>query len=149
METYTLIYYEGLMGIFFQWLYNGLVKDIIKAYPHIKVERRHWLSKEMVNNPYAIVIGHSLGANAANRNTFKCKVLFTLDCRDGFHGEYKSNLNKLGRGLHFNYYQKSLGLPGYPIDGAINERVESSHLGIVKHPVVYNGVMEVIDRAMK
>lgn len=149
MKPNKIIMFEGLFGIFFRWLWRGLVKDIAKQYPDLKVERRHWTSKEMINDPCAIVIGHSFGAVAANTLTYKCRLLVTLDCRNGFTSEYKTHLKNAKDGFHLNFYQQHSGLPGYPIDGAINEVVKASHLGIVKHPIVYKSVMSEIERVMK
>lgn len=125
------------MGNVFRWLYRGLIKDIIKEHPSLKVEYRHWSSREMIEDPKAIVIGHSFGAAAANRNTIKAALLVTLDCRDGFSTKYKSKADC----LHLNFWQR-WPLRGYPIAGAFDvECFKCGHLGIVKDKTMHNFVL--------
>lgn len=118
-----IIYYEGLFGIFGRWLKRGILKDLEDH--GFKIEYRHWLSKKPIVDPKVIVIGHSFGAMAANRNTHLCRKLITLDCRNGNpRAKFKTNLDAK---IHTNYYQQSKGLKGYPIEGANNIKVASSH----------------------
>lgn len=145
METYHIIYFEGLFGVFFKWLYRGLIQEIKKQHPNIKIESRHWTNREIINDKKAIVISHSFGANAANRNARNVALLVTLDCRNGFNRKYISR----AKCLHLNFYQKK-PLRGYPINGAFDvELIGTSHLGIVKDATVHNFVLGNIADLLK
>ncbi|MCA8920327.1 MAG: hypothetical protein KDD82_00885, partial [Planctomycetes bacterium] len=76
-----------------------------------------------------VVVGHSFGGLSALRLTKKLRArgvavqqLLTLDART-LPGLYGLFVTPPGVGAHHNYFQRSLWLPGYPIEGAQDHRL--------------------------
>ena len=136
-----IIYYEGLMGIFGNWLTRGHIRKLKKL--GYDCERRSWLSKKEIHDPTVIVISHSFGADAAFRNTKKCRLLITLDYRRVL---LKQNATHLGHENHLNMYQTK-GMRGYVIEGAKNIAMNKiSHLRMASSPYIYQLILMQIRR---
>jgi len=139
-----IIYFEGLFGNIFKWLWHGQIKHLALKYPDLTIERHHWLSKRPIDDPDVIVIGHSFGAAAALKNTLRCNTIFLFDCRNGFLTNYETNNEKIAC---YNYHQ-SKPLKGYHVFGADNFFVKgSSHLKIVTNYEAHKGIVKAIEEA--
>lgn len=136
-----IIYFEGLFGVVFRWLYRGEIKAIEKHF-NVKAERRHWTDKRVINNNKTIVIGHSFGAWAALKNTQYCMLLITFDVRNGKDKKYKKRRPHVKCA---NFYQQKSLLKGYIVSGARNFHVsDATHGNIVKRGLALKYIKDAL-----
>lgn len=140
----TVVACEGLgFGAYIQ---RGLLAPASSA-KKFDVIVNNWYSScpALPNDGDIVVVMHSMGAGCFNcmRGAWakrQIKRVLTLDPRvTGTPYVATKNVESW-----FNFYQKSLWLPGYVVDGAMNERVYVGHTSIPYLPVVKKRLEEVL-----
>lgn len=90
-----------------------------------------------------LIIAHSFGAGYLMRKKPICELLITMDAR---RMDFWNN-SKLHAYIHYvhinhcNFFQSGL-MRGWPIKGAINKEIKSSHVGLPAK--AFDDVMEIL-----
>lgn len=89
-----------------------------------------------------VIVGHSFGgwsalrlANKLRRHSIRVQHMLTVDARS-IPTNYPSFIKPSNVGQHDNFFQKSLWMPGYRIDGANNVKLYVDHGSIPGAPEV-------------
>lgn len=102
--------------------------------------------------PTVVVMGHSWGGPAANDMVQSLKaqgvavdLVVTADPRHKMFPMFY-RYRKTNEGKWINFYQQNWGLPGYPVTGAENIKLRSSHTGIAVSQEIRQRIMEEVAR---
>lgn len=154
-----ILVFEGLGGMGMGYLQKGLLDPFLNKYPKAFTYDRVAYNQKVAPFAYDVVIGHSLGGEAALRYVEanpKCKVCQTLDPRRNnivscfdivFPFQAPFGVPPVPT---YNFIHSSFPpfMPGYHVKGALNVTVKGySHTGMTAAPQVSETLARVLGLA--